>query len=56
MNNTIKFKIHGVGKLLTYEELIALDRRSRINKVRVIDIQTQKNWTTNFKTVMLKFR
>lgn len=56
MNNAIQFKIHGVNRLLTYEQLLAIEKTKRIERVRVIDIQTQRNWTTNFKTVLVKFK
>lgn len=55
MSDNIKFKIRGVHYLLTYEQLIALEKNVSVNKVRVVDIQTQKNWETNFKTIVLKF-
>lgn len=56
MNNTIKFKIHGIDRLLTYEQLAALESRGPLPRVRVIDTRTQRNWETNFKTVLDKFR
>ena len=57
MNNTIQFKIHGVDKLLTYEQLVAFEKQKRsIGRVRVIDTRTQRNWYTNFKTVLVKFK
>jgi len=56
MKNQIQFKVHGVNKLLTYDQLLALEHEHRIGTVRVIDTQTQHNWKTNFKTVVAKFR
>ena len=56
MRDTIQFKVHGVSRLLTYEQLVALEQQKRVGTVRVIDTQTQKNWSTNFKTVLVKFR
>jgi len=56
MTNTIQFKVHGVSRLLTYDQLIALDRQKKLGMVRVIDTRTQRNWTTNFKNVVVKFK
>jgi hypothetical protein len=56
MTNTIQFKVHGVSRLLTYDQLVALERQKHIGVVRVIDTRTQRNWNTNFKTVVVKFR
>ena len=56
MNNNIQFKVRGVDRLLTYEQLIALESTRNVRTVRVIDIRTQRNWETNFKTVLDKFR
>jgi hypothetical protein len=56
MRNTIQFKVHGINRLLTYEQLVALEQSKRIGRVRVIDTQTQRNWSTNFKTVLVKFK
>ena len=56
MRNTIQFKVHGVDRLLTYEQLINLEKSKHFSKVRVVDTQTQRNWNTNFKTVLVKFK
>jgi len=56
MNNVIQFKVRGVDRLLTYEQLVTLEAQRTIGRVRVIDTRTQKNWETNFKTVLDKFR
>lgn len=56
MNNTIQFKIHGVNKLLTLEQLIAAEKIKRVGRVRVIDRVSQRNWATDFKTVLVKFK
>jgi hypothetical protein len=56
MNNNIQFKVRGVDKLLTYEQLVAVGNVRAVRSVRVIDIRTQRNWETNLKTVLEKFR
>ena len=56
MANDIQFKVHGVDKLLNYEQLVTLERQHRIGMVRVVDTRTQRNWTTNFKNVVVKFK
>ena len=56
MTNTIQFKVRGESRLLTYDQLLLLEHQRRINSVRVIDTRTQRNWTTNFKTVVEKFK
>ena len=56
MRDTIQFKVHGVSRLLTYEQLIALENQKHVGMVRVIDTRTQRNWSTNFKTVLVKFK
>ena len=56
MKDAIQFKVRGVNRLLTYDQLLALEHSNRIGTVRVIDIQTQRNWSTNFKTVVAKFK
>jgi hypothetical protein len=56
MKNTIQFKIRGVDRLLTYEQLINCEKAKRLTRIRVIDLQTQRNWVTNFNTVVSKFK
>lgn len=50
------FKVKGVPRLITYEELMKMRSMMKITNVRVIDLKTQKNWNTNMKTVIDKFR
>jgi hypothetical protein len=56
MTNNIQFKVRGVNRLLTYDQLVALEHQKHIGTVRVIDTRTQRNWDTSFKTVLVKFR
>jgi len=56
MKNTIQFKIRGVDKLLTYEQLINCKQAQRMNRIRVIDLQSQRNWITSFNNVVSKFK
>lgn len=57
MVDNIQFKVRGESRLLTYDQLVELERkRHNIGVVRVIDTRTQRNWSTNFKTVVVKFR
>ena len=55
MTNTM-FKVAGIPRLISYDELMAIQHNTKIRKVRVIDLKTQKNWSTNLKTVIEKFR
>lgn len=56
MVNDIKFKIRGMKRLLTYDELMLLPSKGRINRVQVIDLKTQQNYTTGMVTIMRKFK
>ena len=50
------FKVKGVGRLMSYEEVICLSKKAQMNHIRVIDLQTQRNWTTNLATIVGKFK
>jgi len=56
MKNTFQFKVRGVNRLLTYEELMSCKKAEAVGRVRVIDLQTQRNWSTSLKNVMVKFK
>jgi len=56
MANKIQFKVRGVDRLLTYEQLVGCRQAEKVGRVRVIDLQTQRNWVTSFKNVVVKFK
>jgi len=56
MRNNIQFKVSGIDRLLTYEELIGCKAAMRVGWVRVIDLQTQRNWSTSYKNILVKFK
>jgi hypothetical protein len=56
MKNTLQFKVKGINRLLTYEELMSCKQSDAIGRVRVIDLQSQRNWSTSLKNVMVKFK
>lgn len=56
MVNDIKFKIRGIKKLLTFDELMKVPSKGKINRVQVIDLKTQQNYTTGMVTIMRKFK
>ena len=56
MKNTIQFKVSGVDRLLTYEELKMCKEARRVKGIRVIDIRTQRNWVTSYKNILEKFK
>lgn len=48
------FKVKGIGKLMTLDEL---GKVAGINNrcIRVVDLKTQKNWLISYKVVLEKF-
>lgn len=49
------FKIKGISRLLSLQELKNV-RGVENRCIRVVDLKTQKNWLTNYKTIISKFR
>ena len=49
------FKIKGIPKLLSLSELRTV-RGVENRCIRVVDLKTQRNWLTNYKTIISKFR
>jgi hypothetical protein len=56
MKPNFMFKVHGVHRLITYEELMRIKASHSIHEVKVVDLQTQKNWNTSFATIARKFK
>ena len=51
-----KFKVHGINRLLTYDELIKLSNPGALGKITVVDLKRQHNYKTGIVTIMRKFR
>jgi ATP-dependent RNA circularization protein (DNA/RNA ligase family) len=49
------FKVKGIERLVSYEELVRMKMKYNINKVRIVDLRSQKNWVTDLRTIIEKF-
>ena len=55
MSNGIWFKIKGIHKLLSMRDLRKIPNISD-RCIRVIDTKSQRNYLTNYATILKKFR
>lgn len=56
MADSIKFKLKGQSRLVTFDELLAMPIRQKCGRIRVVDLKSQRNYTTGFLTILRKFK
>ena len=56
--NDIFFKIRGVNRLISFEELQRIPNEQKMKPIEVIDLKnqrSQRNYCTNYRTILRKF-
>ncbi len=49
------FKVRGIPRLINLEELKGVGKKQQLNKILVVDLKSQRNYKTNFITILRKF-
>ena len=52
----IQFKVQGMDRLLTFEELQRIPARFKTMPIRVVCLKNQKCWKAGYNTIVAKFR
>lgn len=52
----IQFKVHGMNRLLTFEELQTIPTRFKAMPIKVVCLKNQKSWKAGYTVIVEKFR
>jgi hypothetical protein len=50
-----KFKIKGMDRVMTYDQLVEAGRHTKPRCVKIINVRQLTTWVTDYKTVKEKF-
>ena len=51
----IRFKVPGNHHLCTFDQLRKIPNVSRFKSIKVIDLNSQRNWCATYRTIVRKF-
>lgn len=52
----IQFKVHGMNRLVTFEELKLLPTKFKTMPIRVVCLKDQRSWKSCYTVILEKFR